>query len=468
MYFDKLYIDGQWVNPAGNDVIEVENPSNEEIIGSVPIGIEEDVDKAVKAAKLAFKTFKNTSLEERIKYIEDFTKIMEERSEDWGKIITSELGAPISRVEMGHILGYIKRINAFIDGAKDIEFESKLDTALLRYEPIGVVACLTPWNYPLGQIIMKVIPAILAGCTMVLKPSQKTPLIAFEMMKGFDEIGLPKGVLNLVSGRGSQVGNIIASHPDIDMISFTGSTSGGAEVAKLAGADIKRTVLELGGKSGAVLLQGGDIKLAVKKVIDELCSNVGQTCSAKTRLIAARSMKAELEEEIKSYITKFKSDDPFKKETNMGPLASEEQYDKVSQFIKDGIEEGAEILIGELPNKESKGYYLQPLVFTEVDNKMKIAQEEIFGPVLSVIYYDDIEEALEIVNDSIYGLSGSVFGPDEEALNFARKTETGGIYVNDASYDPQGPFGGMKKSGIGREGGKYGVLEYLDLKTIYL
>ncbi len=366
-----------------------------------------------------------------------------------------------------HVNGPIKRYENFLKIAKSFKYEQELDHAMVLKEPVGVVACLTPWNYPLGQVVQKVIPALLTGNTVVLKPSQNTPLSAFLLAESFDKAGLPKGVFNLVTGAGSEVGNVMASHPKVDMVSFTGSTDGGKEVAKLAIDSVKKIALELGGKSANVLLEGADYKKAVRRGLSSTFYNTGQTCAALTRMIVPKQALDEIEQIVIDEAKNFKVGSPDAQDTDIGPLSSKKQFDKVKRYLEIGLEEGAKLMLGEVPKSPSKGYYVNPAVFTNVKNSMRIAQEEIFGPVMVIIPYDTVDEAVQIANDSIYGLSGAVFGPQEKAEEVAKRIKTGSIYVNSGRHDALAPFGGYKQSGIGREGGYYGIEEFLETKSYF-
>lgn len=467
MNYDKLYINGEWVKPVSKEVIQVENPANKKIIGSVPAANEEDVNFAVSAAKEAFKTWQYSPIDERIRLINNLLDELRLKVDLMAETIVSELGCGISFARNSHVIPYLEDIENHLKIIKDYNFEERHDDYIIFKEPVGVIGALTPWNYPLGQIIKKLTPALLGGNTIVLKPSQKTPLIAFLLTEAIGKANFPKGVFNLVSGRGSEVGNVLAKHKDIDMITFTGSTKGGIEVSKLAAEDVKRISLELGGKSAAIILKNADHRLALKKTLDKVYLNTGQSCSAYSRLLVPRDEKREIENLIIEMTKDYKFGDPADADRVIGPVASKKQFDKVSYYINQGIEEGARLLLGEVP-KESKGYFIGPTVFTDVTNNMEIAQNEIFGPVLCVIPYDTVEEAIEIANDSIYGLSGGVFGPEEKAFEVASKIRTGTIVINNGSQLHKAPFGGFKHSGIGREGGRHGLEEFLEIKTMFI
>lgn len=463
---DTIFINGEWIKPVSKDVIEVENPADKTIIATVPACKKEEVDLAVAAAKKALTTWQFTSLEFRINLVENLVKELRSREDEMVDIIVKELGAPADFARNTHIRPYLKEIDELIELVKDYDFKEEHDGFTIVKEAIGVVGALTPWNYPFGQIAKKLGPVLLSGSTIVLKPSQKTPLIAYLLAEAIDKVNFPKGVFNLVPGRGADVGNPLAQHPDVNLLTFTGSTSGGREVSKLATDDIKRIVLELGGKSPAVVLEEADLKSAISTVLDDIYFNTGQSCSALSRLIIPKGKKSEVEELIVEMTKDYSFGDPTNKETLVGPLSSKQQFDKVKGYIEKGIEEGATVLLGEIP-KESKGYFVDPVVFTDVSNDMTIAREEIFGPVLCVITYDTVEEAVSIANDTDYGLSSAVFGLEKEALAVASKIKAGDVNINSASGSHMAPFGGYKHSGFGREGGKYGFEEFLEIKAIY-
>lgn len=467
MNYEKIYINGNFVPSFGNDMIKVENPADKEIVGTVPASNEEDINMAVKSAKEAFSSWKETSIDERISFVEKILEEMEKIQDEMAEIISKELGCPLSFAKETHVVPYLKDMKNYLTIAKDYKFEERYEKYIVKKEPYGVVAALTPWNYPLGQIMKKLSPALLAGNTLVLKPSKQTPLVAYKLTEAIDKSGLPKGVFNLTPGRGSEVGNILSKHKDVDMISFTGSTDGGREVSKLALEGIKNITLELGGKSPSLILKGADYNLAVEKTLDSIYMNVGQSCSAFSRLLVPREDKENIEKMIVEKTKNYVFGNPEDPETMIGALSSKKQFDKVKYYINKGVEEGAKLLIGEIP-EESNGYYVGPTVFTNVDNSMEIAQNEIFGPVLSVIAYDNLDEALEIANDVKYGLSSAVFGPEEEALEFANKIRAGEVIVNTGSSLHKAPFGGYKHSGIGREGGKYGLEEFLETKAVFV
>lgn len=464
---EKLYINGKYLDSTTNKWIEVENPATGEIIGRVPKASEEEINQAVEAASDAFKTFSKTSLEERISYIEKFKDWMLDHQDEIMETIKLELGVPIRIAKPGQFDKQIKRIDVFIDQARKIDYRIDMDGGYVRMEPIGVVASLTPWNYPLGQIIMKVIPALLMGCPVVQKPASDTPLTAYFVAKAFDEIGLPKGVFNLITGSGAEVGDILNSHPKVAMVSYTGSLSGGSSSAKHAMDTAKRVVLELGGKSPAVFIKGADIKMGVKQVLDRVYLNVGQTCSCLSRAIITEDIYDEVVAEFIAQYDNYPVGDPSDEKTVVGTLSSKKQFDKVKGFIEEGIKEGANLLKGEVPEESKLGYYVKPAIFTEVKPGMSIHDQEIFGPVVSIIKVKDKEEAIEVANAVDFGLSSAVFGEPAEAEEIAYEIKAGDVYLNSNGGSPELPFGGYKQSGVGREGGRFGLMEYLEPKSIH-
>lgn len=467
MDYKKIFINGEWVEPSSSETIEVENPANKEIVGSVPAGKEEDVKRAVKAAKDALEGWKNTPLEDRIKLVKDLVDELRNREDELADTIVKELGAPKRFAKGVQVVPYLRDMENFIEVIRDYQLEEKHDDFTIVKEPVGVVGALTPWNFPFGQITKKLAPAFLSGCTVVLKPSQKTPLVSYILTEAIEKVGFPKGVFNLVPGKGSDVGNPLATNPDVNLLTFTGSTSGGKEVSNLASKDIKRVTLELGGKSPAIVLKDADLDVALKAVLDKMYLNTGQSCSALSRLIVPREDKEKIEEKIVEMTKKYKFGDPEEDGIDVGPLSSKKQFDKVKGFIEKGLEEGATMLLGQVP-EESDGYFVGPVVFTDVSNDMTIAREEIFGPVLCVIPYDTVEEAIEIGNDTEYGLSSAVFGPDDKVLDVAKELRAGNVIINHGSPTFKAPFGGFKHSGKGREGGKYGLEEFLEIKSLFM
>lgn len=467
MDYSKIYVNGLWIEPNTNDFIDVENPATKEYFAKIPNSDELDVNMAIDAAHEAFKTWQYSSMDERIKCANQLVEQLENRLDEMAKIIVEELGCGFEFAKKDHIESYIEDAKIYINLMKDYDFEERQEGFTVRKEPYGVVGALTPWNFPLGQITKKLFPAILTGNTIVLKPSKQTPLVAYHLTEAIHATDLPRGVYNMVPGSGSDVGNLIGKNKKVKLLSFTGSTEGGIQVAKLAMEDVKKVTLELGGKSPSVILEGADLELAVDTSLNRIYMNTGQRCSALSRLIVPTSLKDQVEELIKKKTPDFKFGDPADPDTVIGPLASKKQFNKVKGYIEKGLEEGAELLIGAVPKDDSKGYYVGPTVFTNVKNHMEIAQNEIFGPVLSIISYDTVEEAVEIANDVVFGLAAAVFGPEKEAREIAKQIKAGSIVVNEGSFSRAAPFGGFKHSGIGREGGIYGIEEFLQEKAIF-
>lgn len=462
------YINGQWVSAQSGLLMDVINPASEKVFAQVAKSHHRDVDLAVEAAKKAFPAWKALSVEDRLSYLQRIYQGIEDRQEELAQVIANELGAPISFSRTGQVGLALRELKATMEEVVDFAFEEQVDQAQVVKEAFGVVACITPWNYPLNQIQRKITPALLTGNTVVVKPASNTPLTALIYAEIIDQAGLPAGVFNLVTGSGSEVGDYLADHPDIDLISFTGSTEVGKNLYSKAAPQIKKLVLELGGKSAMIYLEGGDLSLAVKKAMDTVIYNQGQTCSAMTRLLVPEHLyEAAKEELMKYYQEKVVVGDPLDETTTLGPMVSSDQLKRVEDYIKLGQAEGAEILVGGA-KIDRPGYYIEPTIFVKVDNQMRIAQEEIFGPVLCLITYKDVEEAIAIANDSIYGLSGGVVGPDDQAHQVAYQLQTGNIFVNDGPRSPKAPFGGYKQSGLGRENGKYGLEDYLQLKALFL
>ena len=473
--FDQLYIGGQWVQPDGTGSIDVINASTEEVMGRIPEGSATDVDTAVAAAKAAFDGWAATSPHDRAKYVQAMSEGIAARNQEIAETICGEVGMPMFLSQLIQA-GLPQAISGSYPAiVEEFAWEEQIGNSLVVKEPIGVVGAITPWNYPLHQIVLKVAPALAAGCTVVLKPSEVAPLNAFMLAGIIDEIGLPDGVFNLVSGVGPVVGEALAAHPDVDMISFTGSTRAGKRVAEVASQTVKRVALELGGKSANILLpdlDGDELIKATKAAVGSAYLNSGQTCTAFTRLLVPAdkhdAIVDTLREEVEAVYT---IGDPAIGAGRLGPLISDTQRDRVRGYIQKGIDEGATLVTGgpEAPDDLPTGYYVKPTVFADVRNDMTIAQEEIFGPVLSVIPYDDVDDAVQIANDSPFGLSGGVWGADlDGAKAVARRIRTGGVEVNGGSYNPLAPFGGYKQSGIGREAGKYGLEEFLQTKAMQL
>jgi aldehyde dehydrogenase (NAD+) len=468
---DKLYIDGAWVAPHSSETIEVIDSTTEEVVGSVPLGSAEDVDAAVKAAKAGFEEWSEVSPTERAKFATRIGEALGARMADIAELVAHEVGMPLSLsmlIQAGLPIGTFSSMSDLVE---EIAWEEQVGNSLVVKEPVGVVGAITPWNYPLHQIAAKVAPAITAGCTVVLKPSEVAPLNAFLLADVIHDVGLPPGVFNLVSGVGPVVGEALASHPDVDMISFTGSTRAGRRVSQLAAETVKRVALELGGKSPNVILEDANLEQAVPHGVTMCYLNSGQTCSALTRMIVPRSRLAEVEELAVQAAEQATLGSPFDDGTRLGPLVSAAQRDRVQNYIRTGIEEGARLLTGgpETPEGLEQGYFVKPTVFSDVKPDMKIAQEEIFGPVLAILPYDTEEEAIQIANDSLYGLAGGVWSGDpEHAKQVARKIRTGRVDINGGAFNTLAPFGGYKQSGNGRELGKFGLEEFLEIKSLQL
>ncbi len=464
-----LYIDGSWVEPIAHGSIDVVNPATEEVIGVVPVGGEEDVGAAVEAAKSAFLSWSSTSVEERASFLNELSIAIKDNSEDLARLITSEVGTPIdySRMAMVGTPRVVSRSYAKI--LDSFTWEEEIRNSLVVKEPIGVVAMITPWNFPLHQIIGKVAPAIAAGCTMVLKPSKEAPLNAFSLAEILHDIGLPRGVFNLVSGHGSEIGESMSGHPLVDMVSFTGSTAAGVRVSELAAPSVKRVTLELGGKSANIILEDADIARAASSSIHACFGNSGQECSALTRLLIPEESREEVIRVISSKIGGYSVGDPMEESNRCGPLVSKKQQESVSSFISSAIEEGATLVAGGegLPDGVDCGFYVKPTVFADVTPDMTIFREEVFGPVLSITTYSNEEEAIDLANDSEYGLSGGVWSGDEErAISIARRLRTGQVSINGGAFNVTAPFGGYKRSGLGRELGVHGLEEFLETKSI--
>jgi aldehyde dehydrogenase (NAD+) len=463
------YYDGDWQAPLGTETIDVISSATEEIIGRVPRGTAQDVDRAVKAARKAFDGgWSTTTAEERAVWLEKLAAAMKPRVPKIAEAIAHEVGTAIgyaTRVQAEFPISMLDLNAKFV---RDYRFEEELGNSLVVKEPVGIVGCVTPWNYPLHQVVAKVAPALAAGCTIVLKPAELAPLSALMLADAAHEIGLPAGVLNVICGAGRVVGEAIVSHPDVDMISFTGSLLAGRRVASLAGESIKKVCLELGGKSAFVILEDAPFDKAVPAGVNNCMQNSGQTCSAWTRMLVPRAKQADAVDLANAQLAKLTLGDPFDPKTKLGPLASAAQRDTVIRYLDQGKKEGAELVAGGgRPAGFEKGYYVEPTIFANVDNRMAIAQEEIFGPVLAIVPYDTEADAVRIANDSIYGLAGGVWaGTPEKALDVARRLRTGQIDINGGRFNVLAPFGGFKKSGIGREIGPLALDEFFQLKSI--
>lgn len=467
--YDKVYIGGSWVASTGTGILEVINSTTEEVMGRIPDGTAQDVDIAVAAARNAFEVWSQTGIEERAGYLSKLAAKLAERKEEIAMVIAQEVGMPLPLATSVQAGMPAAMMSSYAKLLTEYQFEEKIGNSVVVKEPVGVVGCITPWNFPLHQVVCKVAPALAAGCTVVLKPSEVAPLTAFILAEIVDEVGLPAGVFNLVSGLGATVGEAIAAHPDIDMVSFTGSTRAGRRISELAAQTIKRVTLELGGKSANVILDDADFEKAVRSGVGNCYFNSGQTCSAWTRMLVPKNRIEEATRIAKETAEKFTLGDPSEGRAKLGPLVSAAQRERVRAYIRKGIEEGATLVTGgaEPPEGLEKGYFVKPTVFTNVRNDMTIAREEIFGPVLCIIPYEDEEDAIRIANDTIYGLAGGVWSADlERARKVARRMRTGQVDINGGSFNMMAPFGGFKQSGNGREMGKYGLEEYLEVKSL--
>ena len=468
---DAIYIDGKWV-PAGRDgKIEIINPANEQVIGSVPVGTEGDVNAAISAPRARFPSWSKSSIEERQGYLNAISSAIAERGEEIAKLITSEVGTPINYSRMAMVGTPRVVAKSYAKILETFEWEEKVRNSLIVKEPIGVVGMITPWNFPLHQIVGKVAPALATGCTMILKPSKEAPLNAFILADIIDECGLPAGVFNLVSGHGREIGEVISSHPEVDMVSFTGSTSAGVSVSKAASETVKRVTLELGGKSANIILDDADIAKASKMAVYSCFNNSGQECSSLSRLLVPASHRDEIVNIIASTMERYSVGDPMDESIKCGPMVSESQQKSVSEYISLGISEGATLISGGegLPDGINTGFFVKPTVFADVTADMSIFREEIFGPVLSISTYEDEDEAISMANDSEYGLSGGVWSGDEKrAMRIAKSIRTGQVSINGGAFNISAPFGGYKLSGNGRELGRHGLEEFLEIKAIQL
>jgi acyl-CoA reductase-like NAD-dependent aldehyde dehydrogenase len=468
---DKLYIDGQWASPNSKDTIQVIDPSTEEVCGEVPSGNDTDVNAAIAAAKEAFKTWGQSSAAERSSLIKQLAEKVTENMAKIGELCALELGTPLQTSIAVHGGMGVGVTSSYVDIPFEMEKEEKLGNSIIIKEPIGVCSFITPWNFPLHQIVAKVMPALAAGCTMVLKPSSDTPLTAYYFAQLVDECGFPAGVFNLVTGPGRTIGETMCTHPDVDMVSLTGSTEAGQRVGQLAAQTVKRVGLELGGKSASVVLDDADVAKAAGAAGGSICMNSGQVCAALSRLIVPRSKQDEAVAAAKAAVEATKVGGAFEEGVTMGPVASKAQLDTVTDYIQQGIDEGATLVTGGTtpPEGRNTGYFVQPTVFSDVRNDMVIAQEEIFGPVLAVIPYDTEQEAIDIANDSVFGLAGAVWSGDaDRAKRVAKQIRTGQVAVNGGGFNVNAPFGGYKQSGNGRELGPHALAEFVEIKSMQM
>jgi acyl-CoA reductase-like NAD-dependent aldehyde dehydrogenase len=469
---EQLYIGGAWVDPAGAETIEVTGSATEEIVGRVPAGTPEDADRAVLAARAAFEAWSAVPVGERADALQAIADGLTARAAELAALITTELGMPLKlsqQIQVGLPINSFASMAQFV---RELPLEERIGNSIVVREPVGVVGAITPWNYPLHQIACKVAPALAAGCTIVVKPSEVTPLNAFVLAEVIDAVGLPAGVFNLVSGIGPVVGEAIAAHPQVDMVSFTGSTRAGRRVSELAAQTVKPVALELGGKSPNVILDDADLERAVTDGVGKCFLNSGQTCSALTRMLVPQERLAEVEAIAAAVAEQgFPPGDPFDEHTRLGPLVSETQRERVRGYIERGVAEGARLVVGgaEPPEGLEQGYFVRPTVFSDVRSDMTIAQEEIFGPVLAIMPYEDEEDAVRIANDTIYGLAAGVWSADSErATRVAKRLRSGQVEVNGGAFNPVAPFGGYKQSGHGRENGPHAIEEYQLLKALQL
>ncbi len=467
--FRKFFIDGAWVTPRGRRELDVINPATETSVGKILLGTAEDVDTAVRAARTAFETFSETTREQRIALLEKIITVLKAHLPRLASAISDEMGAPMKFALNAQAGSGLEHFESTLAALKTFKFEELSGTTQIRREPVGVCGLITPWNWPINQIACKVAPALAAGCTMVLKPSEVAPLSAHVFAEILEEAGLPKGVFNMVDGDGPTVGEAIARHPGIDMVSFTGSTRAGVQVAKAAADTVKRVSQELGGKSANIILADADLPAAVKSGVMSMMSNTGQSCNAPSRMLVPQQLYDEAVRIAKTVAERPVVGDPKATGTTMGPVSNKTQFEKIQRLLEQGTQEGATVVIGGpgRPAGIDKGYFVKPTVFANVNNNMTIAREEIFGPVLVIIPYKDEAEAIRIANDTVYGLSGYVYSANiDNARRVAAKLRTGMVHLNGASTDADAPFGGYKQSGNGREWGVEGLKEFLETKAV--
>ena len=464
---DALYIDGGWRAPRGTGRIVVVNPATEASVADVPEGTIEDIDDAVRAAREAFSTWATKGPNERVELIDRLADALERRADQLAASVTQEMGMPATQA-LGQAAASVAVTRSAAQHARSFRYEEEMGPSLILREPIGVVAGITPWNTPPVLVLIKVAPALAAGCTFVLKPAEVAPLDAFVLADAVHEVGFPPGVFNLVSGYGPVVGEALASHPQVDMVSFTGSTRAGRRVAELAAQTVKKVMLELGGKSPNVILDDADLEQAVTLGVQQAFTNAGQICGAWTRMIVPRARLREVESIATSEAARVVLGDPMDAATTMGPVANAAQWERVQGYIEKGIEEGARLVSGGpgKPDGMENGFYVRPTVFSDVRNEMMIAQEEIFGPVVAIIPFETEDEAVAIANDTIYGLDAAVFGSQERAEQMARRIRAGRVDINGPKFGLEAPFGGYKQSGVGRCLGRFGFEEYLEVKAM--
>jgi aldehyde dehydrogenase (NAD+) len=463
---DAIFVGGSWTKPSSTEAIDVVNPATEQIIGAVPAGSAADIDTAVGAARAAFDGWAATTPAERAGHLAAIRSGLAARADEAAALITAELGAPLTLSTRLHVALPQTVLGSYVDLLSDYPFREEIGNSVIHGLPIGVVGAITPWNYPLHQVVAKVAAALAAGCTVVLKPAEDTPLIAYLFAEVCAAAGLPAGVLNVVSGRGPVAGGALVEHPDVDMISFTGSTAVGKQIGAAASGALKRVALELGGKSANVILPGADLGKAVKVGVGNAMLNSGQTCSAWTRMLVHADSYDEAVSLAAAAASKYTTGDPLDATTRLGPLVADRQRARVRGYIAKGIAEGAHVATGGSEAPQETGFFVQPTVFAEVTPHMTIAQEEIFGPVLSILRYADEDEAVAIANGTPYGLAGGVWAADNEtAAAFARRIRTGQVDINGGAFNPVAPFGGVKSSGLGRELGRHGLVEFLQFQS---
>jgi aldehyde dehydrogenase (NAD+) len=466
----QFYIDGKWVDPIKAHDFQVINPASEEPVATISLGSAADIDTAVAAAKKAFESYSETTSDDRLALLQRIIEVYRSKTDEMAETISREMGAPLSLSLAAQVPAGLRHLSEIVKVLSHFKFEEVKGSTLMRKEPVGVCGLITPWNWPMNQIVCKVAPALAAGCTMVLKPSEIASLSAYLFTQILHETGLPPGVFNMVNGDGPVVGGAISSHPDVAMVSFTGSTRAGVAVASAAAPSVKRVTQELGGKSANIILDDADLESAVTEGAQSCFRNTGQSCNAPTRMLVPRSRVADAVVAAKHAAEATNVGDPFTEGTSIGPLASKAQFEKVQHFINMGIDEGAKLVTGGpgRPEGISKGFFVKPTVFADVRNDMTIAREEIFGPVLCIVAYENEDDAVRIANDTPYGLSGYVTsGNIERARRVARKIRAGNVHINGARLDFGGCFGGYKQSGNGREWGEAGLEEFLELKAVF-